>query len=77
MNGYLVLLIHTMDDIPVGLFADLTVATEYALERTWRLTREEAAKFDRDGSEPVAVVIVQFKGGVLQDMLTVKVHEEE
>jgi hypothetical protein len=68
MNGYLVLLRHTMDDLPIGLYAD----RDEALLECGRIggspdngmpTKEIRDVYETDCSTPVSVCVVRFVNG--------------
>ena len=64
MNGWLVLLRHGMDDIPVRLFNTLAEAQKYASERKPYLSTQEEYLFDCSPSTPIKVTIVEFKNNL-------------
>ena len=66
MNGFLLLLVHEMDDCPIGLYA-----TAYDCRRAARvrhvvdgLTEAERAVIETDASTPLGFVMVEFVGGL-------------
>ena len=63
MDGYLVLLQHGMNDIPVRLFSVEQEAIAYAKKRKWKPSKRERSVFDLDCSTPSVVSIVLFVQG--------------
>lgn len=63
MNGYLVELIHTMDDLPIGLFATRGEADEFASKVRPMPTAAMRRVFNTDCSTPVGVSITRFRLG--------------
>lgn len=64
MNGFLVVLVHTMDDLPVGLFATRQEAVEYADAHPEMPTEAELDVFPTDCSTPCNLSVVEFRGGM-------------
>lgn len=63
MNGFLVLLCHTMDDLPISLHSDKEKAMKAALD-CWDLPSVEIERVYRtDCSTPVCVKVVEFYRG--------------
>ena len=63
MNGYLVLLCHTMDDFPMRLFATHTAACNYAKDLGEFPEEAVDTLFGIDCSTPVCVKVVEFRDG--------------
>lgn len=57
---YLVMLIHSNDDVPIRLFSDPTEAREFAKHLHWRPTEEIRELFHVDCTTPAGVRIIQF-----------------
>jgi hypothetical protein len=64
LSGYLVVWRHTMDDIPVGLYADEKDAIKAAETMTWKHCYAVARRLDIDASTPVCFAYTEFKDGV-------------
>jgi hypothetical protein len=71
MSGYVVLWRHTMDDVPIGLYASEDDAMQFAetcsFRRAYKITRDMGI----DCSTPICFGIVPFVNGVAQDFLYV------
>jgi hypothetical protein len=63
MNGFLVLLVHTMDDLPIGLFMSDSAAMSFANEIDEMPTEKIRKVYGTDCSTPNCVKIVQFDCG--------------
>lgn len=67
MNGFLLLLVHEMDDCPIGLYATrgecLCAADERRIENG--LSRKEAEILQTDASTPMGLEMVEFCDGIL------------
>ncbi len=63
MTGYLVIWRHTMDDVPVGLFADREEAFKVAKKMSLRAGQAVTAKLEIDCTTPVCFSVVQFEKG--------------
>jgi hypothetical protein len=61
---YLVLLVHTMDDLPVYLCDNLNAAWDFANALKPNPTKKMRDVFDTDCNTPVCVKIVAFVGNV-------------
>lgn len=61
MNGFLVVLRHSMDDLPVGLFATWGEAHRYAMSIKGMPCDWDRDIFQTDCSTPCAVAIATFK----------------
>lgn len=64
LSGFLVIWRHTMDDVPLGLFADEKDAIKAAKTMTWKQGYDIARKLDIDCSTPVCFAYATFKHGV-------------
>jgi hypothetical protein len=64
LSGFLVVWRHTMDDVPLGLFADEKEAIKVATTITWRQSYDIARKLDIDCSTPVCFAYATFKNGI-------------
>jgi hypothetical protein len=61
MNGFLVLIRHTLDDLPVGLFRTEKEATTFALTCDIDVETKRTAKLmSLDATTPICVAIVSF-----------------
>jgi len=63
MTGYLVIWRHTMDDVPVGLFADSSEAFKVAKTMSRRTAGAAAMRLGFEVSTPVCFIVVQFEAG--------------
>jgi hypothetical protein len=64
LSGYLVVWRHTMDDVPVGLFADEKSAIKAAKTMTWKQGYAAARRMNIDCSTPVCFAYAAFENGV-------------
>lgn len=64
LSGFLVVWRHTLDDVPLGLFADEKEAIKVATTITWRQSYDIARKLDIDCSTPVCFAYATFKNGI-------------
>lgn len=66
MNGYLLLLVHEMDDCPIGLYFTREGCLYAAKNRdiSQGLYLEEAEILETDASTPVGLMMIEFVGGV-------------
>ena len=65
MNGFLVLLQHEMDDVPIGLYATEDEAMTAAKEASWQPEKRIAFALDLpDMSTPTCLSVVWFVAGV-------------
>lgn len=71
LSGYLVIWRHTMDDIPVGLYADEKEAIKVAKTMTWKQGYDAARRLDIDCSTPVCFAYTTFKAGVASNFVVV------
>lgn len=76
MNAYLVVLRHSMEDLPVALFATEEEATECADGLDWMPSDDVRYRWDTDCSTPVCICIVKFVDGMLQGKLEVRWHDD-
>lgn len=63
MNGFLVMLHHTMDDLPVRLFATRRAAIACAKKLSAEPEESIREIFRRDCSMPVCTAVVEFRQG--------------
>jgi len=77
MNGYLVLLCHTMDDLPVRFFATHFAACRFAQSLSGEPDKAIRDLFNTDCSTPVCVKVVEFRDGAPLAMDLVKEFEVE
>jgi hypothetical protein len=65
MNGFLLLLVHEMDDCPIGLYDSPMECRNAAKERRIEsgLDYLERAVLDTDASTPLGFVMIQFAKG--------------
>ena len=70
INGYLVLLRHTMDDLPLRFFGEneYAKAKQFARSRGEMPTPHIRAVYNTDCSTPVGVDVVRFSNGVPVDV---------
>lgn len=71
LSGYLVVWRHTMDDVPVGLYANEKDAIKVAKTLTWKQGYAVARQLDIDCSTPVCFAYAVFKNGVASDFVIV------
>lgn len=71
MTGYLVIWRHTMDDVPVGLFADRAEAFTVAQTMSKRAAGAAAIRLGFEVSTPVCFTIVHFEKGRAVDFLSI------
>jgi len=66
MNGFLLLLVHEMDDVPIGLFSTMYECRHIAKERsvTDGLTADERRAIETDAITPLGFVMVEFFDGL-------------
>jgi len=72
MNGFLLLLRHSMDDIPVGLFKTYAQALTESAKRKWLLSAAEERLFVINPTTPMSIAIVEFRSGKAQKMTIVR-----
>ena len=63
LSGYLVVWRHTMDDIPVGLYATEADAIKAAKTMTWRQGYAAARRMNMDCTTPVCFAYATFENG--------------
>lgn len=63
LSGYLVVWHHTMDDVPVGLFADEEEAFKFAQKCSRSRAYKVTDRLGIDCSTPVCFSVVHFDGG--------------
>ena len=63
MDGYLVMLCHTMDDLPLGLFQAEHQAREYAKKVKRGDDKLCKSVMNSDASTPLCVKLVTFREG--------------
>jgi hypothetical protein len=61
VNAFLVLFVHTMDDIPIGLFSTHAEAVAFGMDQPRNL--EVPRWWPADCSTPVHVAVVEFIDG--------------
>ena len=71
LSGYLVIWRHTMDDIPVGLYATEADAIKAAKTMTWKQGYAAARRMNMDCTTPVCFAYTVFKNGVATDLVIV------
>jgi hypothetical protein len=76
MNGFLVLLRHTMDDFPVYLCETHEEALKAAKEQDW-FCPEIQRLFVLDATTPVEILVVKFENGIPVAGDTVRTYEAE
>jgi len=75
---YLVNLVHTMDDIPMRLFADMDEAFEFAKQIAWDVPEEMSQRLELPGcSTPVCVSVTTFQDGIPISRVVVRDFEDE
>lgn len=77
MNGFLVVLSHSMDDFPIRLCSAREHAVMVAKATSWDLTDEQMNAFGRDASSPCVIAIVEFKDGLPQGWDVIRNCDEE
>ena len=65
MNGFLLLLVHEMDAVPIGLFYTRAACVDETKFRSIAdgLTHQEREVAQTDASTPLGFVMVDFVGG--------------
>jgi len=65
MNGFLLLLVHEMDDVPIGLYCTRAACVDATKYRSIAdgLTHQEREVAQTDESTPLGFVMVEFVGG--------------
>lgn len=63
LSGYLVIWRHTMDDIPVGLYATAADAIKVAKTMTWKQGYAAARRMKIDCTTPVCFAYATFESG--------------
>lgn len=71
MSGFVVLWRHQIDDIPIGLYADLGDAISVAKSVSFRTAYKIAKQMGIACSTPICFGYVQFTNGVAQDFVYV------
>jgi hypothetical protein len=71
LSGYLVVWRHTLDDIPVGLYATEQDAIKVAKTMTWTQGYLRARRLNIDCSTPVCFAYTVFKNGAATDFVIV------
>ena len=64
MNGFLVELIHTMDDLPIRLCKTKAEAIRIAKRTAAMPTQKVREVFTTDASTPICVNVTEFRDGV-------------
>lgn len=77
MNGFLVLIRHTMDDFPVALLPNRHLAEGAASTVDPMLPEHVRTVFKSDASTPVCVAIVEYKDGWPVSMDIVRYFDSE
>jgi hypothetical protein len=75
MNGFVLMLRHTLDDMPVGLFQTYRDALIAAENRDWDLTANEEDIFAFDATTPNNMAVIEFKDGAPVKMTIVRYAE--
>ena len=71
MSGFVVLWRHQMDDVPIGLYADLDDAISVAKSVSFKAAYKIAKQMGIDCSTPICFGYVPFTNGVGQDFVYV------
>lgn len=71
MTGYLIVWRHTMDDVPVGLFANRAEAFKVAETMRRPIGRAITKLLDIDCNTPICFTVVQFENGKPVDIIGV------
>ncbi len=75
---YLVNLCHSMDDIPMRMFADVDAAFEYAKLIDWEVPDEMYKRLELPAcSTPVCVTVTTFCNGVPMSRVVVRSFDED
>jgi len=77
MNGFLVVLRHTMDDLPVALFDNWEAALEYAMAIKGMPCNWDREVFNTDCSTPCAVAIATFKNSFVAQFDIVRTLDDD
>lgn len=72
LDGYLVVWRHTMDDVPVGLFANKEEALKVAKTMSFKSGYNTAGRLGIDCSTPICFVVVPFVRGAAQEIAHVQ-----
>lgn len=76
MTIYLVLLRHTMDDLPLFITGNYVEAVAAARNADWQPTEEIGRVFGLDCTTPVCIDVVTFEDGVPVRLETIKEYDE-
>lgn len=71
LSGYVVIWRHTMDDVPVGLYANEKDAIKAAKTMTRKQGYNAARRLDIECATPVCFAYAVFKNGVASDFVVV------
>lgn len=71
LSGYLVVWRHTMDDVPLGLYANEKDAKKMAEKTTFKQGYAIARRLGIDCGTPVCFAYTVFKDGVATDLVFV------
>ncbi len=71
MNGFLVMLRHSMDDLPLFLTGDREEAMDFARKVTEDSGEHEKEVLRLDASTPISAQVYEFKDGKLCEMVEV------
>lgn len=77
MDGYVVLLRHTMDDLPLALFGSHADAVAFAKTVDWMPTDKVRDILGTDCSTPCVIAIAEFREGLLYSLEIVRDIEQE
>lgn len=75
---YLVVLSHSLDDIPMGLFADRDEANQFASQLNWDVPDDLLQRLDLPGcNTPCMIAITTFAGSTPVSRDIVRNYEDE
>ena len=77
MNGFLVVLRHMMDDLPVGLFETRAEAVAYAKAISPMPGEWDKAVFNIECQTPISVFVAEFRDCFAKSFVMVRDFEDE
>lgn len=77
VNGFLVMMRHGEDDLPLFLTNDINAAKAFALNVKLDDGRDEAKILNIDATTPMHVQVYEFRGGRLSHVWHVHSFEDE
>ena len=77
-NLYLVMLSHSMDDIPLAIFEKVSDAVEFAKDASWEVPEDIADALNTpDCSTPNVISVVMFVDGVPASRDVIRSYDDE